>query len=87
MKKILKYHLTITDNQTVVMPEGAQILTIQMQSDNISLWALCPETKKMQPRHIECFGTGHPIPNGIRTYIATIQSMGGSFIWHFFERA
>lgn len=87
MKKILKYPLQITDDQTVVMPEGAQILTVAIQHGKVTLWALCPETRKVQPRKIEIFGTGNPIPNGTRTYIGTVLMDGGQLVWHVFERA
>lgn len=87
MKKVLKFPLKITDDQTVVMPEGSQILTVQTQHDTVTIWALCPETLKKQPRRIEIFGTGHPIPNGNRTYLGTAITQGGSLVWHVFERA
>jgi hypothetical protein len=86
MKKVLKYPLQLTDDQTVVMPEGAQILAAQVQADGIMIWALCPETRKVTPRRIEMFDTGSPIPNGTRTYIGTCLLYGGSQVVHIFER-
>jgi hypothetical protein len=88
MKKIFKYELAITDSQTVTMPTGAEILTIQNQGPRIQLWALVAEGQPPVARKIECHGTGNPIQNanGL-TYIASVQTHQGQFIWHFFERA
>jgi hypothetical protein len=88
MKKIFKYQLSVAFMQTVTMPAGAQILTIQVQGKTIQLWALVSEDEHPVDRKIECHGTGHPIknPNDL-TYIASVQTDGGQFIWHFFESA
>jgi len=40
MKKTTwKYPLEITDEQNLMMPEGAEILTAQMQGGTLCLWA------------------------------------------------
>lgn len=85
---IYKYTLDITDTQTVILPKGAKILTVQMQHGNPQLWALvypnpnCPT----EPRIIETFGTGNPVPLGERKYINTYQLSGGALVFHVFER-
>lgn len=84
--KIFKYPVTISDEQNVVMPAGAQILTVQIQGRTPVLWALVDETGLPTQRRIEVHGTGNPIPEGKRQYIATIQTHQGQFVWHFFER-
>jgi hypothetical protein len=61
MKTIWKYPLHLIDKQTVNMPKGAEILTVQIQNGTITMWALVdPESVKIK-RTIEIFGTGHPI--------------------------
>lgn len=88
MKKIFKYELDITDHQTVTMPADAQILTIQNQGPRVQLWALVDPERPNVYRKIECHGTGNPIPQPNElTYIASVQTHQGQFIWHFFERA
>lgn len=87
MKKIFKYELAITDRQNLTMPAGAQILTVQLQNEKVQLWALVSEDNPPKVHNIECYGTGHPIdkPNFL-VHIASVQTNGGQFIWHFFER-
>ena len=76
----------MADTQTVEMPEGAKILTVQMQGQTLCLWALVdvePELPK-QNREIEIIGTGNQIIEAPRRYIATTQC--GPWVWHVFER-
>ena len=80
---IYKYHITITDTQTVQLPEGAFILSVAYQGPQLCLWALVNPEKKVYPRTLEIFGTGHPMNSNYRKYICTVQD--GSFVWHIFD--
>lgn len=85
-RKIYKYPLELADTQSVLMPEGAEILTAQMQGETLCLWALVdiePELPK-QSREIEIIGTGNFFVQAPRRYIATAQQ--GRWVWHIFER-
>ena len=87
-KTIWKFELETTDNQTLKMPVGAEILTVQTQSDKPCLWALVDPNAEKEGRFIEIFGTGHPVgyDMGIdRKYIGTYQLHGGSLVFHVFE--
>jgi hypothetical protein len=89
MKRIYKYPLALTDTQFVELPLGAEILTAQMQGDQLCLWAMVntlPEAIKKN-RRIEIIGTGNPVPTGDLKYISTFQMMGGGLIFHAFENA
>lgn len=87
MKKIFKYPVNITDSQNVVMPAGAEILTVQIQGRTPVLWALVDESGLPTQRRIEVHGTGNAIQNSTGlTYIGTIQTHEGQFVWHYFER-
>lgn len=84
---IYKYPIRIADVQEVLLPLNAEILTAQMQSGTLCLWAKVEEgNTSMEERTIEVFGTGHPMSNNARRYIGTAQMHGGSLIWHVFER-
>lgn len=85
MSMIWKYPLSIRDAQDVSLLEGSEILTVQMQGDVLCLWALASPGTSIKRRRIEIFGTGNPIPEGKRRYIATVQMAGGSLVWHVFE--
>jgi len=87
MKKIFKYPLEITDTQFVELPLGAEILTTQMQGNQLCLWAIVntlPEAVKKN-RRIEIIGTGNPMPIGDLKYISTFQMLGGGLVFHVFE--
>lgn len=83
---IWKYQLEITDRQNVVMREGAQILTAQMQNGTLCLWAMLNPSAPRERREIEIIGTGNPAEAADRRYIATVQMAGGALVWHVFER-
>ena len=87
MKEIYKYPLEITDTQFVELSLGAEILTVQMQGNQLCLWAMVntlPEAIKKN-RCIEIIGTGNPVPTGDLKYISTFQMVGGGLIFHVFE--
>ena len=85
---IWKYKLEVTDGQNIIMPKGAEILTVQMQDENPCLWALVDPTADTEIRFIEIFGTGNPILSDMgvsREYISTFQMLGGKLVFHAFE--
>ena len=87
MKKIYKYPLEVTDTQFIELPLGAEILTAQMQGNQLCLWAMVnssPDAIKKN-RCIEIIGTGNPVPTGDLKYISTFQIAGGGLIFHVFE--
>lgn len=62
MKKIFKYVLEITDEQTIQMPVGAKVLSVQNQEGKPCLWALVdPEQTSKESINVAMFGTGNPI--------------------------
>lgn len=80
---IYKYPLSL--GITIVgMPEGAQILTAQMQNGFLQLWAMVQPDKPLEQRRFEVFGTGEPIELPAESpYVATVQD--GPLVWHVFE--
>lgn len=86
MKKVVyKYGVETTGEFTVNLPLGAEILTVQIQSEIPFMWALVDPDAKQEPRRFRLVGTGHPINNGALTYIDTFQLQGGRLIFHLFE--
>lgn len=85
-QRIFKYPISVTDSQAVDMPEGAQILTIQVQRNQLCIWALVDDDVPPVPREIHMRGTGHDC-NGVERlrYISTFQMMEGSLVFHAFE--
>ncbi len=86
MSTIWKYILTTADEQVVEMPNGAEILSCQMQGEDLYLWALVTPGADLKTRLIRIHGTGHPVPYAERLkFISTFQMHGGALIFHVFE--
>jgi hypothetical protein len=85
MRTIHKYPLSMSDEQVIMLPFGARMLSAQMQGDNLCLWVeLNPEADRTECRVIEIYGTGNPMIDGVaRRHISTVQS--GPMVWHVFE--
>jgi hypothetical protein len=84
MKRIYKYNLAIIDQQAIMMPPSAEIISAQMQAGELKIWAIVDPSAVESLRHFEVFGTGHPIQNnGPRKFLGTVQ-MGG-LVFHVFE--
>lgn len=82
-RTIYKYRLAVIDDQKVEMPQGARILTAQMQHGTLCVWAFVNPELPTQTRYIRVIGTGQPVPDESLLYIATAQD--GSLAWHIFE--
>ena len=85
MKTIWKWKLAMHAEETVQMPWGAKILTVQTHGQVPQLWALCdPEAAKV-PRRIAIYGTGQQTPDAPGEYIGTFALQDGAFVFHAFE--
>lgn len=84
--KIFKYPLEILDERYVLMPDGAEIISAQVQHGTLCLWAIVEDGRQKSRRLIEIFGTGHAIPNADRRFIGTVQMAGVALVWHVFEK-
>ncbi len=86
MKKVFKYELEITPFQEIKLPIDAEILSVQMQHQQLCLWVLVDPEKTKQTKKICIAGTGHPIiDTDFLKYIGTVQQLAGHIIWHVFE--
>ncbi len=91
MKTIWKYPVDVIEfllrkegTQRVMMPTGAEILSAQMQGGQLCLWVLAePSSGEQAAREIHIVGTGRPISDIPRRFIATVQA--GPIVWHVFE--
>lgn len=69
----------------LVTPSPWEPLKLAYQGPNLCLWAeVDPDAPKVA-RTIVIIGTGHPFRDAPRRYIGTIQTGGGTFIWHVYE--
>ena len=84
--KIFKYFLAERpDDQTVLMPMGARVLTVQDQIGSVCLWALVNDAAKEVERVFRIVGTGHEFDDCLAyNHIGTVQQ--DEFVWHVFEK-
>lgn len=80
--KIYKYVLSKASTQLVHMPINAQIMDIQMQGGNPTMWAMVAPESEMIDVRIDMYATGEPLLDSDSQYLATVQD--GDFVWHFF---
>jgi hypothetical protein len=82
--KILKYTLGLIEQQNVIMPRQAQVLTAQLQNGKIQVWAMVDTAKAATPRKFWILGTGQPVPDDCigLPWVATVQM--GDYVWHVF---
>lgn len=86
-KQIWKF--LIRGSNSIHMPIGSEILTVQNQNEDAWIWALVDPEKEIEERFFEVYGTGHNIHYDMdveRKYIGTFQISGGSLVFHLFER-
>jgi len=85
MKTIYKYEVPMGDVSSIRMPQGATVLSFQMQNGTPFIWALINEDVPEAERQFVLVGTGHPIDDSWSLkFIGTTQQ--GPFVWHLFER-
>lgn len=85
MNTIWKYPLALVDHmQGMVMPTGAEVLSVAMQHGVPTLWAqVDTDTQSICTRLFIVVGTGHAIPEVPLKFVGTV--MDGPFVWHVFE--
>jgi len=87
---IWKYQLEDEARQVIMMPSGAEILSVQQQHGDLQLWAMVDPYVPKQMRVFEIFGTGTTMPDlssegRARRHLATVQVCQGMLVWHVFE--
>ena len=88
IKNVFKYPVEIRNKFSVMMPDGAEILTVQMQHNKPQMWALVDQSKPEKERIFRISGTGHPMVydmGSMYEYINSFQMRGGDLIFHLFE--
>jgi hypothetical protein len=85
VKTIYKYPVAILDEQLILLPVGAEILTVSNDPHGaLCLWAVVNPLNPTIPRTINIVGTGQPMPDANVNYITTLYA--ANFVWHVFEQ-
>lgn len=87
MKAVWKFHLPTEDRVVARMPEGAQILSAQIQHGELYVWAVCDSDAPRLQRSFRIIGTGHEIDFDLdrARYINTFQLHDGALVFHIYE--
>lgn len=84
--RIYKYRLELRDVQSMLMPEGAEVLSVQVQNGSPCMWAKVDTiTEERTWRQFVIYGTGHPTFDFPSKFIGTFQMDNGSLVFHVFE--
>lgn len=88
MKAVWKFPFPVSNGDvfTVPLPFQARVLTVQMQGDVPTAWALVETENTPEPRRFRIAGTGHDLgEHAAWHYVGTFQLLGGSLVFHLFE--
>lgn len=87
MKTIRRYYLQPNKMQTILLPEGSRILSVQAKEEDHRpiLWALVDPEKKEQERILALYATGTELPDNPGIYCGSFQLFNGSLEFHAFE--
>lgn len=88
-KKVIGYAFTYASRQVIDMPEGAEVLTVQVHTRAPTIWAIVDASADMVPRFFRMFNTGDDVkhPESMR-YVGTCQRdvfMSEHLVYHLFE--
>lgn len=86
MKTIWKYTFSLHGlQQRIPMPTGANIISVQVQDDLPTAWAIVDDEQPMVDRVFESYMTGAKVESPGRSYVGTWVLRGGSYVLHLFE--
>ena len=81
---IWKYPLEVADEQTVNLPNGAQVLCVQNQNEVPCIWAKVDTQAVTRPWRVVTRGTGHAAGEWDGSYVGTYQMLSGGLVFHVF---
>lgn len=86
MKTIWKYPFTVRGVVECQMPQGAAVLSVQMQHNQPTMWAVVNDENPLVQRRFRIYGTGHEIDryDTCTEFVGTFQMAGGDLVFHMF---
>lgn len=82
---IWKYDIQILDRFLVTMPEGAEVIHVDVQHGTPRMWVKCDPLKPDENRAFRIIGTGHEFDDSELLFIKSFFTEGGLYVWHLFE--
>ncbi|MFA6711118.1 MAG: hypothetical protein WCS33_00170 [Candidatus Caldatribacteriota bacterium] len=87
MKRVFKYPLVMMDRNTIVLPKGSKILSVESQKDDIVVYAIVDDSVSTEvEEHVFLIrGTGHPADDvDGYDFLNTVKLYGDTLIFHIF---
>lgn len=78
------YKSRIAPNDTITVPKGSKLLTVQLQQQVPTIWYLCDPYAELEMRSIQVVMTGEHIDTVLPNYIGTVQAANG-LVAHYFS--
>ena len=85
MSIIWKKSLPIGDVQTILLPQGADILCAREQHNGVSIWFECNPDGEPEARHIRMIPTGQEFDGDDCAYIGSCLFLNDDFVIHVYE--
>jgi len=87
MYKVFKYKIQIKDYFSLVLPQNAKILSVQVQYGKAQIWALVNPHNTVETRNFRLIDTGEQIEDSLERldYIGTFQLDDEEYVGHLFE--
>ncbi len=83
---IWKFELPVEDNIVVRMPDGAQIISVDVQREIPCLWAIVDPAAALVDRNFVLRGTGHEL-GIVGGHVGSFLLYSGAIVFHLFEAA
>lgn len=85
MQTIWKFTLQVVGRQQIQVPEGAMLLSLQVQGSSPCIWALVDPKQPTVSIEVWTFGTGHDVPQDFAaSFLGTYQLKSGALVFHVF---
>ncbi len=82
-KAIWKYEVLIKESFSLDLPEGAEVLSVQVQYKKPYMWIELIPGEKHTTRAFKIVGTGHQKITDNMKHIGTFQMF--PYVWHLYE--
>lgn len=84
MRTIFKYAVEMSEDFTVLAPEGAEWLSVQVQGNEVQMWARVDTRRPAAAYRFGVHGTGHELNDftARAPHIGTFQLSGGALVFH-----
>lgn len=87
-KTVWKFPFDVTDDISIEMPAGAEVLHVEAQAGQPCIWALVDPAAKKVERRFRLAGTGHPIairPRSQFDHVGSFFMAAGALVFHLFD--